>query len=102
MTLEDVSNNKNSLKCFHCQSQLSHGDQHFVALTSEDGIIQIKNRAGVAAPMVYCSSDCMVYDCKLRYEDRILRGSFRKAFDTQYRDRYPTNWQPEKSELVKD
>lgn len=102
MTIEDIANNKPRIPCFWCGSLLSVAPKaNFVALCGEEGVIQIKSaRTGQVAPMVFCSSDCMVYDSKLRYEDRVARGAFRKEFSTAYNDRVPGSWKEEGEVLI--
>lgn len=101
MTLAEINLNKNSIDCFYCGSNIASGDGKFVALCTAEGTITIKRANGSPAPMVYCSSDCLVYDCKLRYDDRLRRGSFRKQFDQLFQDRYPVNWKSSAVEIIK-
>lgn len=94
MTLEDIKKTRDQIKCYWCDSIISHFDGRFIAIFSQDGAIIIKGRDGQPRPMVYCSSDCMVYDCNIRYHDRVTKGTFRKQFDQKYNDerRIPESW----------
>ena len=80
-----------SAKCFHCQIDLA--TSKFIALLTTEGILEIINREGAKQQMIFCSSDCMLIDAKLRYDDRVTRGAFRKRFDTKYSDhQVPKSW----------
>lgn len=103
MTVADISNNKARIGCFHCRSILGNfPNAKFIVLCDDNGeVIQIKHSSEEhLSPMVFCSSDCMVYDCHLRYIDRVQHGTFRKKFNVSYYDKLPDNWQEEKPEIV--
>ena len=97
MTLEDIKNNlhnpESKLECFWCSSLISRS-ANFVALASEAGIITIRNRKNQVVPMIFCCSDCMLYDSTIRYQDRVARGAFRKEFNSKYENagQLPSNW----------
>lgn len=106
MTPDDIKQNKERIKCFWCQSTLGNfPDAKYVMVCDDDGqVIQVKRNKDVPpTPMVYCCSDCMVYELHLRYQDRLARGVFRQRFDSKlYDDRHqlPTRWQDEGSQIL--
>lgn len=112
MTPEDVKNNKSQINCFWCQSSLgNYPTNKYLIITDEVGdVIQIKRMGDTkASPMVYCSSDCMIYESHLRYCDRVKRGVFRKNFDVEFggdthqymvKRQLPEAWKEEGEQLV--
>lgn len=106
MRIEDIVNNKDRVECFQCGTKISFGDKRFIALSTEEGIIEIPNpRTGQKAPMVFESSDCMVLDSHIRYLERTTSGKFRKVFNQQYNDtkRLPESFKnDEYDKLVKE
>lgn len=106
MVVADVTANKSQFECFQCGSKISFGDGKFIALSTQEGVIEILNpRTGRPAAMVFCTSDCMVLDSHLRYLDRTTSGKFRKVFNVLYNDakRLPETFRDEAFErAVKD
>lgn len=99
MTLQEIVANKAILKCFWCDSIIANGDGKFIALMSEDGVIYIKGKDSKPVPMIFCSSDCLVFDCNIRYNQRVKEGRFRKHFDQQFKDGIPERWKHNKPEV---
>lgn len=104
MTLEGLAATRveSNTECFHCGSKLANfPDSKYVVLCDEKEVIVIQNpRVAKAAPMVFCCSDCMVYDSYLRYQDRVAKGIFRKQFALKYNDKIPTNFKTEDQDAI--
>jgi hypothetical protein len=89
------------VKCFTCFLPIEEGTS-FITLVSKDGIIQIRNSRGEMVSMIFCSSDCMIADANLRYQDRIARGVYRRRTEPIYEagGRLPARWRESSPELV--
>lgn len=108
MTVEDVSNNKTQLSCFYCRSVLAnYPTAKYLLITDDKGEVICIKRTGetVPTPMIYCSSDCMVFEAHLRYTERVKAGTFRKQFNIKYaeelpKDQLPQRWKDGQPEVV--
>jgi hypothetical protein len=101
MTREEVINKKDELDCFYCYSNLKQY-QNILIIETLEGVVEIKNAKGKIQPLVYCCSDCMYYECHLRYSDRVAKGTFRRVEVRELKPgELPKNWQGEPVELVK-
>lgn len=113
MTPQDVANNKTQINCFWCQSTLNNYSSKYIVVCDDSGEVIMIKRSGDnrPSPLVYCSSDCYVYEAHLRYCDRIAKGTFRKNFNVEFggdtfqyvaKAQLPERWKGDQEQLIRE